>query len=382
MKNTNVLIILQYNVRNERIRTMISLFADKNIQNYDVIAIQKSWRNLFASISLSNNQNDFHLLYRSRDDIRICFYVNDQIDIESWKIEYFTIDLSVLKMIVKEIEEDTKMIRIHNVYNSSLISYTSKDSSFTLSKIMRFIVEALDDHHILLKNFNLHYFFWNDSFRSTQHVATDDLLDIMQNRNLTLILSRNSITWKARNSISIINLTFMTTHLAKKLKHCMTHFDFDQSSNHIFISTKILCDTKSNLSRIARKAWKLIDLNKIKKAMKHALTLQSSITVREIDFCVNEIQKFLRSIVEMIVSWTIFNRHVKSFWNEQCNATIKDTRKLRRRWSASRDSHDLTLYMKFNDRKQKIIQKTKRVNFRQRIEKIVETFTNLWRLVK
>jgi hypothetical protein len=361
---------------------MISLLADKNIQDYDVIAIQKSWRNFFASISLSSSQNDFHLLYRSRDDIRICFYVNDQISIESWKIEYSTIDLSVLKMIVKEVEEDTKMIRIHNVYNSSLISYTSKDNSITLSKIMRFIVETLDDHHILLKNFNLHHFFWNDSFRSTQHVATDDLLDIMQNRNLTLTLSKDSITWKARNSINIINLTFMTTHLAKRLKHCMTRFDLDQSSNHIFISTKILCDTKSNSSRIARRAWKLIDLNKIKKAMKHALTLQSSITVREIDFCVNKIQKFLRSIVEMIVSWAIFSRHVKSFWNEQYSAAIKDTRKLRRRWSASRDSHDLTLYMKINDRKQKIIQKTKRVNFRQKIEKIVETLTSLWRLVK
>jgi hypothetical protein len=204
----------------------------------------------------------------------------------------------------------------------------------------------------------------------------------MQNRNLTLTLSKDSIKWKTRNSINIINLTFMTTHLAKRLKRCMARFNLDQSSNHIFISTKIFCDTKSNFSRIARKAWKFIDLNKIKKAMKHALTLQFSITVREIDFCVNEIQKFLRSIVEMIVSWAIFNRHVKSFWNEQCNATIKDTRKLRRRWSASRDSHDLTFYMKVNDRKQKIIQKTKRVNFRQKIEKIVETLTNLWRLVK
>jgi hypothetical protein len=116
--------------------------------------------------------------------------------------------------------------------------------------------------------------------------------------------------------------------------------------------------------------------------MKHAFTLQSSITIREIDICVNEIQKFLRSIVEIIVSWTIFNRHVKSFWNDQCSAAIKNTRKLRRLWSASRDSHDLTFYMKINDRKQKIIQKTKRANFRQKIEKMIETFTSLWRLVK
>jgi hypothetical protein len=42
MKNINVLIILQYNVRNEKIRTMISLFVNKNIQDYDVIVIRKS----------------------------------------------------------------------------------------------------------------------------------------------------------------------------------------------------------------------------------------------------------------------------------------------------------------------------------------------------
>jgi hypothetical protein len=137
---------------------MISLLVDKNIQDYDVIAIQKSWWNSFASISLSNNQSDFHLLYKSENDIKICFYVNEQINIESWKIEYSTIDLSVLKIIVKEVEKDTKMIRIRNVYNSSLISYTSKDNSFTLSKIMRFIVETFNDHHILLKDFNLHHF--------------------------------------------------------------------------------------------------------------------------------------------------------------------------------------------------------------------------------
>jgi hypothetical protein len=145
-------------------------------------------------------------------------------------------------MIVEEIEKNTKMIHIHNVYNSSLISYTSKNNSFMLSKIMRFIVETLDDHHILLKDFNLQHFFWSDSSRSTQHAATDNLLDIMQNRNLILILSRNSITWKTRSLINIINLTFMTIYLAKRLKHCMTRFNLDQSSNHIFISTKILCD--------------------------------------------------------------------------------------------------------------------------------------------
>jgi hypothetical protein len=69
------------------------------------------------------------------------------------------IDLNVLKMIFKKIDQDTKIICIHNVYNSLLISYTSKDNSFTLSKIMQFIVETFHDHHMLLKDFNLYHFF-------------------------------------------------------------------------------------------------------------------------------------------------------------------------------------------------------------------------------
>jgi hypothetical protein len=41
MKNKIALIILQYNVRKKRIRTMIFLLIDNNIQNFDVIVIQK-----------------------------------------------------------------------------------------------------------------------------------------------------------------------------------------------------------------------------------------------------------------------------------------------------------------------------------------------------
>jgi hypothetical protein len=38
--------------------------------------------------------------------------------------------------------------------------------------------------------------------------------------------------------------------------------------------------------------------------------------------------------------------------------------------------------MTINNRKQKIIQKTKRANFRQKIEKMIDTSTSLWRLIK
>ena len=42
MRNNNTLSILQYNVRNDRVSTMISLLADDETKNYDILAIQKS----------------------------------------------------------------------------------------------------------------------------------------------------------------------------------------------------------------------------------------------------------------------------------------------------------------------------------------------------
>jgi hypothetical protein len=80
MKNKIALIILQYNVWNEKMRTIIFLLIDNNVQNYDVIVIQKLWRNLFVSITLSFNQNDFHLFYKFEKNPKVCFYVNNQID--------------------------------------------------------------------------------------------------------------------------------------------------------------------------------------------------------------------------------------------------------------------------------------------------------------
>ena len=42
MRDNNSLFILQYNVRNDRVSTMISLLIDEEIKSYDIIAIQKS----------------------------------------------------------------------------------------------------------------------------------------------------------------------------------------------------------------------------------------------------------------------------------------------------------------------------------------------------
>ncbi len=138
---------------------MNSLLIDNNIQNFDVLVIQEFWRNFFLSITLNFNQNDFHLFYKFDENTKICFNVNDKLNMNNWNVEYFTIDICTLKMKINDFNEDLNTIFIREMYNFSLIFYSSWNSSFTLLKTKRFLIDALTNHHILLENFNLHHFF-------------------------------------------------------------------------------------------------------------------------------------------------------------------------------------------------------------------------------
>jgi hypothetical protein len=101
-----------------------------------------------------------------------------------------------------------------------------------------------------------------------------------------------------------------------------------------------------------------------------------------IDAYIEKLQSFLQRIVDAIVSWAIFSRYVKLFWNADCDEITKESRRLRRIWSATHDRDDWKNYMQLNDRKQKIIQKVKRLNFRQKIEKTTDISTSLWWLAR
>lgn len=70
-----------------------------------------------------------------------------------------------------------------------------------------------------------------------QHVAADQLLDIVDNAGFLLILPKSTITWEARNTYSTINLVFISKYLAKRLDHCKSRPELNQFSDHISILT-------------------------------------------------------------------------------------------------------------------------------------------------
>jgi hypothetical protein len=113
-----------------------------------------------------------------------------------------------------------------------------------------------------LKDFNLHHFLWNNSIRSIQHTAIDQLIDLLVNKHMNLCLSQKIVTWKARNLRNIINLIFMIERLQASITHCENRRDLNQSSNYISISTIFTLKIEQTSVK-ERRTWKKIDSERL-----------------------------------------------------------------------------------------------------------------------
>ncbi len=80
-----------------------------------------------------------------------------------------------------------KAIHIHEAYNLSLKDHEviyEKESLSNIEKTLHMSKEC-----ILVKNFNLHHFTWEESFYSRQYLLSNDLIKMITNINASLILS-------------------------------------------------------------------------------------------------------------------------------------------------------------------------------------------------
>ena len=189
----NLLIILQYNIKNQKNSTIMSLFADPTVKNFDILAIQKPWRNVFVTTSYNSSSFDFHLTYHATENARVCFYVNIKIDSNTWKIKHHLNDF-ITFVLHTHSEHLNKVINIYNIYNSSSILYNFIDNSTMFYNL----INALDAprEHLIVENFNLHHSYWGGPFRVIHHVMADLLLNIIENRGLNLTLPKSIITWE------------------------------------------------------------------------------------------------------------------------------------------------------------------------------------------
>jgi hypothetical protein len=354
--------ILQYNVRNSKNEIMISLLANSQIRKYDILTIQKLWRNVCVSTSYNSFSTDFHLLYEIKENVRVCFYVNTKLNVNSWSIDFVSSDMCTLKLNLN----DQRIVNIHDVYSVSSMFYASNVLLLIIETTQnRFVV---DEEHVLLKNFNLHHSLWSDSIRSTQHTAIDQLIDLLVSKHMNLCLSQKIVTWKIKNSRNIIDLIFMTEQLQANITHCESRRDLNQSSNHISIFTIFTLKIEQTFVK-ERKTWKKIDSERLTSCLRALVVSTSFNNVKNIETLVKEIQLSVQSIIQEAILMIKESERAQFFWSFKCSEVVTTTKRRRRKWSFLRIEKSWKTYLKFIDVKKKVIVKKKKLKFRKIFEK-------------
>jgi hypothetical protein len=374
MTTQSTLIILQYNVRNEKNETMIFFLIDSRIDDYDLLIIQKFWRNVCVFTSYNSFNIDFHLLYQKSRNVRTCFYVNFRLNVNHWFVIFASKNVCFFRIRIA----NDRWINVHNVYSVSSSTYTSMTTLFAIETIKRQLND--EKKHIILKNFNLHHFLWSDLARSTQHDATNQLLDVIHQIQLCFTLSSNTITWKTRNSCSIINLIFIFEELQKRLVHCMTWSKLNQSSNHISISIKIMLEMNLKIER-QRKAWKKIDVEKLISCWRDFVAFESLCRRQFIEKYAIKIRQSIKSMMNIAISWNRFSIETKFFWNDRCVDAMTTIKRKRREWTTTHSTNVWRDYLRVSNEKKKIINKKKKMKFRRIFRIICDTSSKLWRFV-
>jgi hypothetical protein len=200
MTEHETLHILQYNVWKSRDVVLASLFQDRRILDYDILAIQEPWRNPYIATSYHPLKAHFQLSYQNDENTRVCLYINKRIDASTWNVSFISKDIIAVEVIHPTRQHK---ISIFNVYNEV--------GSSTLADLTE-AMARLGPHHetLVLGDFNLHHPLWSSIHNPASHgiAASQALLAIIEEFQLRLLTVPGTITHRWNGGDSTIDLTF------------------------------------------------------------------------------------------------------------------------------------------------------------------------------
>ena len=278
------------------------------------------------------------------------------------------------------------MYLITSGFNPSPISLSSEDSPSTLP----LLAQALrrDGEHVILGDFNLHHPMWNNQGRFSYHRMADQLIEITQDKDMTLGLPKHSVTWNARGQESIIDLVFLTPEAYQAMVRCEPREDLGQGSDHIPIVTELEWHWQE-LPTVKRRLWKKLEEEETAKqvelganALDRHLRGLSTQTKTDIDIYVETLNKGLQEIIEECIPWADPRGISKSYWNADCSRATKTAKlslKAHHRIRDEQSAEELRLAERI---KVKTIRKARTLHWRERVHKASLRKEGVWKLAR
>jgi len=360
---------------------MATLLRDPRAMEFDILAIQEPWANPFMHTTHHPAKDQFHLCYpqnEGSDPARVCLYINKRLDHSKWQFESHSRDLCTVTITLGQGDE-RREIKLHNIYNPNR---GAENRRSVLPHLRRVLDSAQQADQILIGDFNLHHEMWGGSHIPRTEAEAEDLVEIMEDYNLTNALAPGTITYEENNRRTTIDLCLVTLGLVDRVIRCEVDRDLDHDSDHLPIVTFLDVSAKQ-LSREPSRSWKSIDEKKFRSAVLSKLPPQRRPRTRNaLDRYVGEIVAALKSAIETAVprrTWSPQSRHG---WDEECTQVLAEAKRLRRLHNLYHTEETWEAYRAARNHKGRVIKKALRRAHREKVERASESPEALWKMAK
>ncbi len=214
-----------------------------------------------------------------------------------------TIELNIclIKLLTSSSDDEMLMLQVINIYNSCSLFIIFMKESFTISCLNKLIKN--DCKQLIVKDFNMHYSYWEDRRCFTHHTVIDALLNIITNVRLKLLLELNTITRKTYNQLTTINLAFNSKKIQFMIYKCKMRTDLHEESDHFLIVMK-LCLCTFFMQLTTRWLWKKMNIKALNAYLRihffidHSLNDKTAINDRVV-----KITHILQEVIKKSTSW-------------------------------------------------------------------------------
>ena len=375
--------ILQYNVRKAKDTVMATLLRDPKVAEYDILAIQEPWRNPIMSTTHHPAKNTFHLCYPTLDEengpARVCFFVNKRLDQGRWQFEQHTRDLCTLKIHTREGDSTEGELVIHNVYNAP---QGTPDRQSTIPLLAAKLEEHAPQEQLALGDFNLHHRHWGGSRVRQEDREAKDLLEAMENLDMTSMLEPGTITYEEGDGRTTIDLCWTTLGMVDRVISSRVHRDLDHDSDHLPIS--IVLDVRTNaLDTKPRRQWKHLNTKEFCETLRKILPARKRPRTRlALDTYTKELVDAISEAANEVLPPKKLSTKVREGWDAGCTEVLAETKRLRRAYTRRPTTATWELYREARNRKTRVIKKALKQAHRDRVEMAAATPESLWKVAK
>ena len=295
-------------------------------------------------------------------------YINKRLNHSKWQFESYGQDHCTVTLLTGQGDEST--VKLHNLYNPD---QTAENRQSVLSRLQRVLDAAGQAEQIVMGDFNLHHELWGGSHVARIKPEAEDLVEMLEEYNLTSMLAPGSITYEEGQKQSTIDLCLVTPGMVDRVIRCKVDRGLNHDSDHLPIVTIVNTSVKP-LHREPRRNWKAMDAQRFKATLLDSLPPPHMPRTRNaLDRYVEDIVAALQEAVEAAVPLRTWSSAARRGWDKECKQALAEAKRLQRAYTAHHTDEAWEAYRAARNHKGRVIKKALRNAHRESVERASES---------